>query len=615
MKEVSGDIKQLRASDRIALEKLAAKRTNPHEIVGAELVKKAGSLCAQLGRQLGVLIERDGDVAHVILGTSSRLYLPDLGRYRLEGGRLRRLRLVVFLPPGQYALRRFERQLYLPAGKRREKLLSGLKSQPPVSEEREAGVLTARHTVLSPEVPADLLTDLEKLRLDCVFVVAISENGAQQGVSLAYLEPGSQPGSKLERFTVYSSQGIGLQNARDIFDLPLDFGTFVHDLENRFRSAHVEGFDTSKDHAVLVGAYTGSLAEAQSSMEELKELARTAEIQALDCVMQRRREVDPKTLIGKGKIEQLVLHCLDLDADLLVFDRELTPGQLRSISNLTELRVIDRSMLILDIFAQRAKSSEGRLQVELAQLKYSLPRLTEKDTGLSRLTGGIGGRGPGETKLEISRRRVRDRIAELEKKIETLAKQRGLRRERRQSRGVPVIAIVGYTNSGKSTLLNALTKKEVLAESKLFATLDPASKRMRFPNDKEVIFVDTVGFIRELPKELVNAFRATLEEVGEANLLIHLVDAANPERKKQVEVVNNTLSSLGFEHTPRLLVLNKCDQLSELEVKMLVNTLGGLPISALTRWRFDALIQTLQEELSKSFTGQDPGRFTEVAPW
>jgi GTP-binding protein HflX len=271
-------------------------------------------------------------------------------------------------------------------------------------------------------------------------------------------------------------------------------------------------------------------------------------------------------------------------------------------------------MLILDIFAQRAKSSEGRLQVELAQLKYSLPRLTERDTGLSRLSGGIGGRGPGETKLEVSRRRARDRIAELERRIDKVAEQRGLRRERRQSRGVPVVAIVGYTNAGKSTLLNALTKGDVLVENKLFATLDPSSRRMRFPNEKEVIFVDTVGFIRELPKELVAAFRATLEEVGEADLLVHVVDGSHIELRNQLEVVKETLASLGFGEKPRILVINKVDLLSELEAKSLVNTLGGLAVSALRRDGFQELIMRIQDELNRTFPGRDPGGFLDIAP-
>lgn len=609
MKAIFGDTKQLRASERTALEKLATKRTNPREIIDTELAKRASRLCAVLGVQLGLLIGRDGRVAHVVLGAKEKIYLPDLGRFRLDAARLRRVRLVVFLPDGQHTLRNFRRQDFIFTRRNGGKSFRSRTSS--FSTESSDG-----EKVLSPEIAGDLLTDLEKLRLDAVMVIAVSAAGVPGRVSMAYLEPNdTEIPVSVKGGPVFDNRGISFYHVRDIYELDVDFEIFIRDLETRFRASRGKGFDTNLDHAVLVGAYTGSAAEAHSSMEELKELVSTAEIQVLDTVIQRRRSLDPKTVIGKGKIEDLVLHCLDLGADLLIFDRELTPGQLRSIANLTELRVIDRSMLILDIFSQRAKSSEGRIQVELAQLKYSLPRLTERDTGLSRLTGGIGGRGPGETKLEISRRRARQRIAELEKRIEKLARQRSLRRERRQSRGVPVVAIVGYTNAGKSTLLNTLTKGAVLAESKLFATLDPASRRMRFPNEKEVIFVDTVGFIRELPRELVNAFRATLEEVGEADLLIHVVDANNHELKMQIEVVEDTLATLGFGNTPRVLVLNKIDLLSELEVKTLVNTVDGIPVSAITREGFDPLILCLQEKLGETFSGQDPGRFIETPPW
>ncbi|MCL4135577.1 UNVERIFIED_CONTAM: hypothetical protein GTU68_059258 [Idotea baltica] len=411
-----------------------------------------------------------------------------------------------------------------------------------------------------------------------------------------------------------SGDTIATLHLRDLFSFELDFEEFISEVENSFKSTRTKGFDTSKDHAVLVGAYTGGSKNNAASMEELRELARTAEIQVLDVVVQNRRSLDPKTVVGKGKLEEIVLHCLELGADLLIFDRELSPGQLRTITNLTELRVIDRSMLILDIFAQRAKSSEGRVQVELAQLRYTLPRLSDKDTGLSRLAGGIGGRGPGETKLEISRRRTRDRITELEKRIEKIAKQRGLRRERRQMRGVPVVAIVGYTNAGKSTLLNSLTKGTVFADNKLFATLDPSSRRMRFPNEREVVFVDTVGFIRELPDELVAAFRATLEEVGEADLLVHVVDSNNPDMKEQIEVVVKTLGDLSFDDKPRMLILNKCDLLSPIERSAVVRATGGMEVSAVERIGIEKLMLSVQDALRESFEGRDPGRFTELPP-
>jgi GTP-binding protein HflX len=391
-------------------------------------------------------------------------------------------------------------------------------------------------------------------------------------------------------------------------ELDTGLSLFLQDLDNTHEvSISKNSKQVQKDRAILVGVYKGSMIDAEYSMEELRELARTAGVSVADEFIQRRRELDPRTVIGKGKIEELVLLALDHGADILIFDSELTPSQLRAISQLTELKIIDRSLLILDIFAGRAKSAEGRLQVELAQLKYTLPRLTERDSGLSRLSGGIGGRGPGETKLEVSRRRVRDRITLLEHKIEEVSQQRGLRRSRRQERGVPCVAIVGYTNAGKSTLLNAITKGDTFVENKLFATLDPSSRRMRFPNDAEIIFVDTVGFIRNLPDELIGAFRATLEEVGEADLLLHVVDASQEDIKRHIEVVEDTLLDLDYDEKEKILVLNKCDRLSDIERRALENTVGGLQVSAVTREGLSDLISGVLEKLNTYFQGRDPG--------
>lgn len=588
MAHVVGNTKSLGASERHALERLAAKRLNSSELMTVELARKIAKLSEKIALQIGLLIGRDGTIEYVIVGSKDRIYLPDLGRFRVEAGRLRRLRLVVFAAAGTWELSPVETSAMVFG-----KSTGRKKSRKPVGQSIEQ----------LPKPPSDLITDLEKLRLDSLLYLTVEEGGALGPYSLSYLVP---EGGSLRN-------AVAISGGEDLGELQIDFPSFVFDLESQLQKSRPRSVETGKIGAVLVGAYTGSLREAETSMLELQELARTAGIQILDQIVQRRKSLDPKTVIGKGKVEELVLHCLDLGAELVVIDRELSPGQLRSITNLTELKVIDRSMLILDIFAQRAKSSEGRLQVELAQLRYSLPRLTESDSGLSRLSGGIGGRGPGETKLEIGRRRARDRITDLEKRIDQLASQRGLRRERRQVRGVPVIAIVGYTNAGKSTLLNALTKGSVFVENKLFATLDPSSRRMRFPNEREVIFVDTVGFIRELPKELVAAFRATLEEVGNADLLLHVVDASDASMKQQIEIVLDTLKGLGFDGKPRSLILNKTDLLSEIEKKTLENTTGGLCVSAVTRFGLERLVQTCQEMLLETFRGQDPGRFTEIA--
>src|SRR5262249_449974 len=250
--------------------------------------------------------------------------------------------------------------------------------------------------------------------------------------------------------------------------------------------------------------------------------------------------------LGRGKLEQVLVRAMQLGAELLIFDPDLTPTQARAISDFTDVKVIDRTMLILDIFAQRAQSRDGKLQVELAQLKYTLPRLVEKNTMMSRLTGGIGGRGPGETKLEINRRRARERIGRLEDQIEELSKRRGVRRERRGDRDVTVVSIVGYTNAGKSTLFNALTRAEAHVHDRRFAPLDPTSRRLTGVGERPVVVPDTVGFIRDLPKDLVNAFRATLEELDEADLLVHVVDAADPDHAQQIQSVIRILTDLGL---------------------------------------------------------------------
>jgi GTP-binding protein HflX len=296
---------------------------------------------------------------------------------------------------------------------------------------------------------------------------------------------------------------------------------------------------------------------------------------------------------------------MQLGADVVIFDPDLSPGQARAISEATELKVIDRTMLILDIFAQHATSRDGKLQVELAQLRYALPRLVEKNTMMSRLTAGpggkagIGGRGPGETKLEINRRRARERIHLLAKRLEDLAGDRRLRRQRRTERDIPILAICGYTNAGKSTLLNSLTEGNAVAADKLFATLDPISRRLRFPEEREVVITDTVGFIRDLPAELQRAFRATLEEMADADLLVHVVDASDPDRDQHIRAVTTILTDLGLGDKPRILVWNKVDQLDLAEADALTRHDGGFLVSALDRSTFGPLLLAIERTLWK----------------
>jgi GTP-binding protein HflX len=334
-----------------------------------------------------------------------------------------------------------------------------------------------------------------------------------------------------------------------------------------------------------------------SRVHELRELCRTAGIQVVDVAIQRRPEPDPRYLIGRGKLEDVLVRAMQYDASVLIFDPDLSPGQAHAVSAFTDLKVIDRTILILDIFAQRARSRDAKLQVELAQLRYRLPRLQEENTMMSRLVGGIGGRGPGETKLEIGRRRARERLHRLEKDIEQTRQQRKGRRAAREGRGLPVVAIVGYTNAGKSTLLNSLTGSEVLVEDKLFATLDPTTRRLRFPRERELILADTVGFIRDLPKDLAQAFHATLEELDDADLLLHVVDAADPDRDAHIAAVERILGDLELAETPRLLVYNKVDRLLPEEKAILVASGRNLAISALDRPTILPLLAAMEHAL------------------
>ena len=437
----------------------------------------------------------------------------------------------------------------------------------------------------------DDLTDLSLLRFDVIAAIGVKE-GQPSEIYIAHLMP---QGAKAPYEVLPGA---------DFFQHTLDFKPFIEALEEeleRGRGFEISGDGSSgggrllKERAILVSVSLKPKYEQEDSVEELKELAKSSDVLVLDSVIQRPKEINPKYLMGEGKIKELVITAMNRGATLLIFDQDLTPSQVKSITELTELKVIDRSQLILDIFARRAHTRDGKVQVELAQLKYRLPRLTGKGTAMSRLMGGIGGRGPGEMKLEIDRRRVRDRIGLLERELRSLSKARTQRKARRVEAKIPIVSIIGYTNAGKSTLLNTLTKSRTFVEDKLFATLDTASRRLRFPREREVVITDTVGFIRDLPRDLMAAFKSTLEELEDADLLLHVVDASNPRFEQHITSVERILSELNLADKKRLLVFNKTDRLSAEEIENLSTRFDALGISALDTNTFCPLLASIED--------------------
>ncbi len=488
---------------------------------------------------MGVLVDRRGSVTHVMVGDSRSIEMPDWGRLRAGRGRLRGLRCI--------------------------------------------------HTHLGAEgLSRDDLTDLAVLRLDAMLSLETDADGLPGLVHVAALRPANRDG-----------KGIELLEPVSPARLDLDFREWIRAREEELARQDRTREVGDGERAILVSVTAGRRPQdIELQLAELVELARSAGVDVVDVVTQHRPRVDPKFLIGAGRLQDLVIGAFQNDVDLVIFDQNLTPTQARNLGARLELRVIDRTQLILDIFAQHASTRDGKLQVELAQLRYRLPRLAQRaDVSLSRLAGGIGGRGPGETKLEVDRRRVRDRVARLERELGRLRSQREARRKRRGRRQVPVLSIVGYTNAGKSTLLRALTRADVRIEDKMFATLDPTSRRLRFPRDREVIITDTVGFIRDLPQDLVAAFRATLEELEDADLLLHVVDASAPDVERRIAAVREVLEEIGRGGTPELLVFNQIDRMEPGVGEALAARHGAVAVSALERRGLSGLLERAERLL------------------
>lgn len=497
-------------------------------------------LSREIGRQVGILVNRRGVVEAVLVGDRERIEIPSLSTDRVGRARFRGLRLI--------------------------------------------------HTHLNGELlTKEDMTDLAILQLDLMACIVERRGEPVELIHIGYLIPENKGGQ------VWDFLG-----PLPIDELEIDLSVFISELESEFLRTRGRHFVTKGegDRALLVITVMPRKGKnVEERQAELEDLCRSAGLSVIETVTQRPKELHPKYLIGKGKIEEIVIKSQQLGADLLVFDEELTPSQLRSISDLTELRVIDRNQLILDIFATRAKANDAKIQVELAQLRYILPRLSERTTALSRLTGGIGGRGPGETKLEVDRRRIKDRLRSLERKLKEVRTIRQRKREKRRQSLLPVVSIVGYTNSGKSTLLNILTRSRVEAENRPFSTLSPTTRLIKYPERKEIILTDTVGFIDDLPAVLLRAFAATLEELEDADLLIHLVDISAPDFEERIGTVETMLISLHLLEKPVLLVFNKIDRASRESVRFVEQRYNGVVISCVTGEGIEGLVERLETAL------------------
>ena len=529
----------LKPSQLNALNRLFNRRFPSEDVYTIEQARELALLSRALGRQVGLLIDRKGRVQMVLVGEAGSILIPELPRGRTGQERLRGLRLL--------------------------------------------------HTHLSPDgISQEDLMDMLFLRLDAVIALSVNPTGDPVQWQAAHLLPSGATGKPYHLDAPQPWDRTAAQFTATAEALE-------EELARRGEDAR-EAADAPRALLVSVAAQPRILQER--NLDELAELARTAGLTVAGRMAQRVAQVNPRLILGKGKVAELEVLALQGRAGMLVFDGELSPAQLHNLADITERKVIDRTQLILDIFAQHAVTRAGKLQVELAQLRYTQPRLVGKNRAMDRLMGGIGGRGPGETKLETDRRKSRERMARIRKELDQLRRQRAFTRARRSRQGIPLAALVGYTNAGKSTLLNRLTRSDVLAENKLFATLDPTTRRLRFPAEREIILADTVGFIRNLPKELMDAFRATLEELEAADLLVHVADASHPDLLQQISAVETILAEMELDRVPRLLVLNKWDQLAAPARAELADAFPlALPVSAKSGDGLNSLLEQLETDL------------------
>ncbi|MPL60565.1 GTPase HflX [bioreactor metagenome] len=535
MGKIYGDISGIRKNILHTLESLYDFPVSSGKFLTLEIIELLASLTEQIKREIAIYINRRGLVTSVSVGDLQTVSLPDTEERR-SSSRLSGIRCIHTHPNGTSILSEID--------------VSALKLK----------------------------------RFDIMAAIGVDDGNAVD-ISFGYITNISDEN--------VSTNIVGPMSIDQL--LEADFVIFLKEIERQLVNGERLQSTGTIEKAVLTGLEQSGAWDIADSLRELEQLAETAGVEVVDVIWQKREKPDASTFIGRGKVQEISLLVQTREANVVIIDDEISPAQQRNLEQALGVKVIDRTALILDIFAQRAKTHEGKLQVELAQLQYSLPRLGGQGLVLSRLGGGIGTRGPGETKLEVDRRKIRARISDIKHDIENVKKQRDLHRKARQASKIPAVSLVGYTNAGKSTLLNKIASANVLAEDKLFATLDPTTRRITMTNGLDVLVTDTVGFIQKLPHQLVAAFRATLEEVVQADLLIHVIDASHPQHEEQSDAVFKVLGELNVNNKPMITVFNKIDKADKKVIERLLRTEDSVAISALTGEGIELLNKLIEE--------------------
>jgi GTP-binding protein HflX len=545
---IHGETNGIRKSILEKLEQLYDTVIPAGQVFCSNLAATMLELSSQINREIAVYLNRKGKVTHVAVGDIRTVSLPSVD------------------------------------GRRSEKRLSGFRC-------------IHTHPNGDSRLSSIDLAALKNMRFDLMAAISLTPSNETQA-SFGFISDISTENDSL------LTQTIGPISLTEF--IQLDFNHLILQIDKVLESSTTFNNLHESERAILVGLEQAGTWDVQDSLNELGQLAETAGAEVVAKIWQKKDRPDAALFIGKGKVQEISMLRQEYNANLVIFDDELSPSQQRNLEQALGVKIIDRTSLILDIFAQRAKSHEGKLQVELAQLRYNLPRIGGQGLILSRLGGGIGTRGPGETKLEVDKRRIRSRISDIDQQIENIKKHRQLHRENRTAADIPTIALVGYTNAGKSTLLNRLTSAGVLAEDKLFATLDPTTRRITLPNGLEVLLTDTVGFIQKLPHQLVSAFRGTLEEVGHADLLLHVIDSSHPNYQLQMDAVFKVLRDLQADTKPMILTFNKTEQFDSSQIsRLLRDQENSIAISALTGQEIDSLLHMIEGRLKKQTIDMD----------